>query len=218
MKPVGRSGLARGPAEPPEGASHCTGHSPRPPPRGRRLDGPAERSEQQPDGPARLDLGKDALPEQRPGRARAGGVGRRHFRLAGDREPPMPRSRDAPSSSPLRPPAASSCSDPALLLGRASERGRQALVLDRRAAPALDALGRLDAGDRRDEIPAGQVVRRREGRPVPLVGILFRYGRQAAARRRGGRPAEPVPAAPRRSPGHPSSRSVRCACRQSGIP
>ena len=109
--------------------------------------------------------------------------------------------------------------DPALLLGHASERGRQARPRPPRGSSARHLPPpRRARSARRDACRSGSTSSGRASRhgrrdPAPLPP----GGRTGTARRRGGKPAEAVPAAPRRSPGHPSSRSVRCARRQSGI-
>src|SRR5690242_19653071 len=65
-------------------------------------------------------------------------------------------------------------SDPPLFLVRALTACLQQIVTSNCVAPALDPAGRLEAGDLRDEMAAGDVVGRRERLAVRVVGALLR--------------------------------------------
>src|ERR687898_342159 len=75
-----------------------------------------------------------------------------------------------------------------LLLGRTHERLGEPFVSVSRGAPALDAAGSLDPRDRGDEVPACDVVRRREGLAAIVVRDLLRHGGQAVGTARDNAP------------------------------
>ena len=132
---------------------------------------------QQRSGPSSRDLGEHRLAELVPGAREAKATcAWRHLSAVGVREPPIPRSSDAPPSVP-RSPAASSrrmrrCS-------RSPARGvAQRRVVRDRGAPALDPAGGLEPGDGGDQVAAREVVRRRERLAVRRVRLLLGHGRQ----------------------------------------
>jgi len=62
---------------------------------------------------------------------------------------------------------------------RALEAGAELGIVGHGAAPATDAAGRFDPGNRGNEARARQVIGGRKGLPGVVVGCLLRYGRKA---------------------------------------
>ena len=133
----------------------------------------SQASEQQRSGQSGSTSARMRSPSTYPGRARANAAcACRHLRSAGRREPPMPSSSDARPSRPRRSPASSRRTARCSSVAARSERGELG-VLVATPAPALDAAGRLDAGERGDQMRAGQVVGRRERLAVRVVRLLL---------------------------------------------
>src|SRR5436190_11804956 len=113
-------------------------------------------------GPERLDLGEDALAELVP--------------RASERERRMGVQALEPAAARLASdPGLELRSDAALLFVAALGAGPQLRVLAREPAPALDAPGRLDAGELRDELRAGEPERGRERLARFVEGRLLGY-------------------------------------------
>ena len=69
--------------------------------------------------------------------------------------------------------------DSTLPVRRALEARAEVGIVGYGAAPATDATGRLDAGNRRNEARTRQIIGGRKGPPGVVVGCLLRYGRTA---------------------------------------
>ena len=134
-------------------------------------------------------------PSSYPGRASAKATcAWRHLRCEGAREPPIPESSEAPSSAP-RAATGKVVAHPPLLFGRARKRRGELGILLRGDAPALDSAGSLDPRDRRHEVRAREVVRRRERLALRVVRQLLGH-RGKAVRATNGDPAERTRRAP----------------------
>ena len=69
--------------------------------------------------------------------------------------------------------------DSTLPVRRALEARAELGIVGYGAAPATYAAGRLDAGDRGNEVRTRQIIGGRKGPPGVVVGCLLRYGRTA---------------------------------------
>src|SRR3954451_9905488 len=160
----------------------CAG--PRGPPRAGGLPPPTPGALPRPDslgtapvGPARLDLREDALAELVAGtREREGDV-----RMEALEAPTPARAADAvvQRGTPVTPGGVTGelpSQPPLLVVSGGEPRGERGLRA-RRLAPALDASGGLEPRHGRDEMPAGQVVHRRERLAVRPVRALLGDGR-----------------------------------------
>src|SRR5262249_12486484 len=125
-------------------------------------------------GPERFDLGDDAAAElvawagEREGR-----VGMQAFEGAGAARPAdaeVEARALVAAGLPVRERAAAR----APLVVRPPPARPELVVLDRGTRPAVDAAVRLEPRDLLDEMPAGDVVGRRERLSVPVVGVLLR--------------------------------------------
>src|SRR5262249_55694784 len=140
--------------------------SPPPTPAGRHRSGSFGAA---PLGPARLDFREDALAEL------VAGTGERkgHVRMEALETSPTARAADAERERGAAGAAGRVAGElrsqqPLLLVAGREARGQGRLGA-RRGAPALDAAGCFEAGHGRDQIPAREVVRRRERLTVRRV-------------------------------------------------